>query len=156
MVAGKSVAVFVLLLLILFGPLAGTWAPYSVVNFTFYCMSFSWLWSTAWGWYAVKRKDSFPKLTVTSSILFMLSLSSLMLLFVALGPLRFEESTWQIREMAIYSGAVWCLASIFITLFVIIKEVRDTLSWVILMTQVFWAAAAFFFYVLAGAIIASC
>jgi len=53
-----SVAVFVLLLLILFGPLIGQGT--TTIAFALYCTSFSWLCAVVWGLCAVKRKDGFP------------------------------------------------------------------------------------------------
>jgi hypothetical protein len=86
------------------------------------------------GLYAVQRKKTqFPKLYITSLILLTLSIG-LLCTVTLFFPL-----------LLIFAC---CLVSLFITLFVIIREARnDVYTWIILLTQLLWGFAWYFFYV---------
>ena len=154
-----SFAVAAIMLWILFGLLRaearGTFILY-LVGSIFFC----WWCSVACGLYAVKRKKIiFPKMARASSILFCLSSLSLAattwhLLAAGLLPAgygRMEAAVelvsainWVLAVMHI-SGPVWCLLSFLITIFILIRDVRDIRTWIILITQAGWVVAVFVF-----------
>ena len=144
-----SFGVVMLLLLILFGPLRESRG--AAFDFALSCIPFCWLCSIANGFYAVKRKNAvFPKLEKTSSVLLCLSLLSFIASWLLTeGDLMAPAILWM-------SDAVWCLVSLLITLFIIIRDVRDLHTWVIFVTQIFWVVVAFCFLILAASISAAC
>ena len=130
-----SFVAFILLLGIVLNSNSGS----DAIVLGFCCITLSWLCSVACGWYAVKRKETtFPKLIKVSMVLLGLSLLSLIISVLAIG--------FGIMESLALHGIMWCLASCFITLYVIVRDVKDFHTWILFFTQILWIAFSFYFH----------
>ena len=142
-----SFAVFVLMLQILYVlPQVGGTA----FIFAFGCIPLCWTCSTACGYHEVKRKRvTFPKSVSASKIFLFVSFFAILASGVALFAGR-DIGLLLSAFFVLFCSAICCLVSVFITFFTIIRSQQDFYSWVIFMTQIFWAVASFYIYFLIG------
>jgi len=135
----------------LFWAIAFTLHGRGAINFTFLYVFLGWIFSVACGFYAAKRKETQFKIPLWGSIALLVLLP---LTFVSVAATIFHDFIG--TYYALFSCAVWCLASICITLTIIVREAwneaNDAYTHIIFFTQVCWACSSFFFLYMVGGV----